>query len=50
MWETRDGEALKGKILLLLPDGMDQGLINTAFFGADEPNPLALERLVLRGF
>ncbi len=50
MWETRDGEALKGKILLLLPDGVDQGLINSAFFGADEHNPLALERLVLRGF
>jgi hypothetical protein len=50
MWETRDGEALKGKILLLLPDGMDQGLINSAFFGADEHNPLALERLLLRGF
>lgn len=50
MWETRNGEALKGKILLLLPDGVDQDLINTAFFGADEPNPLALERLVLRGF
>ncbi len=50
MWETREGEALKGKILLLLPDGVDQGLINSAFFGADEHNPLALERLVLRGF
>lgn len=50
MWETREGEALKGKMLLLLPDGVDQDLINTAFFGADEPNPLALERLVLRGF
>ncbi len=50
MWETRDGEALKGKILLLLPDGVDQDLINAAFFGADVPNPLALERLVLRGF
>ncbi|MDZ4262641.1 MAG: cysteine peptidase family C39 domain-containing protein, partial [Pseudomonadota bacterium] len=48
MWETREGEALKGKILLLLPDGVDQGLINSAFFGADEHNPLALERLVLR--
>ncbi len=50
MWETREGEALKGKILLLLPDGMDQNSINTAFFGADAHNPLALERLVLRGF
>ena len=43
-------EALKGKILLLLPDGMDKNSINTAFFGADAHNPLALERLVLRGF
>ncbi len=48
MWETRGDEVLKGKILLLLPDGMDQGSINSAFFGAVEPNPLALERLVLR--
>lgn len=50
MWETRGDEVLKGKVLLLLPDGMDQDSINTAFFGADESNSLALERLVLRGF
>ncbi len=50
MWETRDGEVLKGKILLLLPDGVDPAVIDHGFFGADGSNLLALERLVWRGF
>lgn len=48
MWETRADEALKGKVLLLLPDGVETVTINTAFFGPSVVNPLPLERLVLR--
>ena len=33
---TTAAEALKGKILLLLPDGVDQGGIDHSFFGFDE--------------
>lgn len=50
MWETREDAALKGKILLLLPDGVERGSIDPSFFGADESNSLPLEILVLRGF
>ena len=50
MWETREDEALKGKVLLLLPDGVDLASINPAFFGPVAANPLLEDVLVLRRY
>lgn len=50
MWETRDDELLKGKILLILPDGADISSIKRDFFGlSNEPN-LAIELLTSNRF
>ncbi len=48
MWETRTTEDLKGKVLLILPDGVDTARIDRSFFGAAEPNRVTKEILMLR--
>ncbi len=45
MWETRDDDQLKGKILLILPDGADTDLIQREFFGLSNESNLAIELL-----
>ncbi len=48
MWETRSDEELKGKMLLLLPDGIDVATIDRSFFGSTATNILSEEMLILR--
>jgi len=48
MWETRGDENLKGKVLLLLPDGIDVTAIDHSFFGLTETNTILEEMLILR--
>jgi len=48
MWETRPEEELKGKMLLLLPDGIDVSLIDRSFFGSSTASTLSNEMLILR--
>ena len=48
MWETRGNENLKGKVLLLLPDGIDVTTMNRSFFGLTETNTLSEAMLILR--
>lgn len=50
MWETREDAALKGKVLLLLPDGVDQTAITPEFFGPVAANPLLEDGLILRRY
>ncbi len=45
MWETRDDDLLKGKILLLLPENADTTTINRDFFGLTDSANLAIELL-----
>ena len=45
MWETRDDDQFKGKILLILPDGMDTSSIKREFFGLSDEANLAVELL-----
>ena len=48
MWETRSNENLKGKVLLLLPDGIDNAMVDRSFFGAAKSNRISKEILILR--
>ncbi len=48
MWETRGDENLKGKVLLLLPDGIDVTTMDRSFFGLTETNTISEEMLILR--
>jgi len=48
LWETRENENLKGKMLLLLPDGVDVAMIDRSFFGMATPNTISKEMLILR--
>lgn len=48
MWETREDENFKGKILLLLPDGIDTTQIDRSFFGAEVISNLSKEFLFFR--
>ena len=48
MWETRSNENLKGKVLLILPDGTDIAAVDRSFFGAAESNRISKEILILR--
>ncbi|HEB57204.1 MAG TPA: peptidase C39 [Gammaproteobacteria bacterium] len=48
MWETRSNENLKGKVLLILPDGIDITTVDRSFFGAAKPNRISKEILILR--
>ncbi len=48
MWETRSDDNLKGKMLLLLPDGVDVAAIDRSFFGAVIPGGVSKEMLILR--
>ena len=48
MWETRDDEKLKGKILLVLPQKAGMFTQHADFFSPPEPNNLAIESLVDR--
>jgi len=48
MWETRPEEELKGKMLLLLPDGIDLSIIDRSFFGSSTASTLSNEMLILR--
>jgi len=48
MWETRGDENLKGKVLLLLPDGIDVTTMDRSFFGLTEINTISEEMLILR--
>lgn len=50
MWETREDEVLKGKVLLILPDGIDVASINHSFFGVPDAGSLSREMLVLRRY
>lgn len=50
MWETREDEVLKGKVLLILPDGIDVASINHSFFGVSDAGSLSREMLVLRRY
>ena len=50
MWETREDTALKGKVLLLLPNEVDLASVNPAFFGPVAANPLLEDVLVLRRY
>ncbi len=48
MWETRPDDNLKGKMLLLLPDGIDLASIDRSFFGDAKSRSLSKEMLILR--
>jgi len=48
MWETREDEDLKGKILLILPKDKDTTPIDRTFFNTPENNRILFERLILR--
>lgn len=48
MWETRLDEELKGKMLLLLPDGIEVATIDRSFFDPGAPSTLSKEMLILR--
>ena len=51
MWETRMDEALKGKMLLILPNGIDAGAIDRSFFGPRlSSNSVSEELLILRHY
>ncbi len=45
MWETRNDDEFKGKILLILPDGVDTDAIRREFFGLPNQSNLAVELL-----
>ena len=45
MWETRDDDLFKGKILLFLPENEDTKNINRDFFGLSDTTNLAVELL-----
>lgn len=48
MWETRDDEKLKGKILLLLPQNSQTVAQHSDFFSPPNPSGLPLEVLVIQ--
>ena len=48
MWETRDNEQLKGKVLLIIPVDKTLASINQDFFQPPEVNSTAVELLTLR--
>ncbi len=48
MWETRDDDTLKGKVLLILPEDTDSTAVNQAFFRSPEPNTTAITLLTVR--
>lgn len=48
MWETRADEHFKGKVLLLLPDGIDGEAVDPGFFSTAEVNRVPAEILMLR--
>jgi len=50
MWETRNDELLKGKILLILPGASDISTIKRDFFGLSEGPNLAIELLTTNRF
>ncbi len=48
MWETRDDEKLKGKILLIIPQDKSTANLNKDFFYPPEINNTAIELLTIR--
>jgi len=48
MWETREEAALKGKILLLIPEDKPLAQLNKDFFKPPEINTTAIQLLTLR--
>ncbi|MEL6748919.1 MAG: C39 family peptidase [Pseudomonadota bacterium] len=48
MWETRDAENLKGKILLIIPENKSLAKIDKNFFKPPKKNITAIELLTLR--
>ena len=48
MWETRDDENLKGKILLIIPENKSLAELNKDFFKSPKSNTTAIELLTLR--
>lgn len=46
MWHTREGDTLRGKALLVLPQQSDEATQHHGFFGLPHPNSLLLEGLV----
>jgi len=48
MWETRDDDTLKGKILLIIPEDKSLAQIHSDFFKSPEVNTTAIQLLTLR--
>lgn len=48
MWETREETALKGKILLIIPEDKSLAQLNRAFFKPPASNTTAIQLLTLR--
>ncbi|MGB1158725.1 MAG: C39 family peptidase [Porticoccaceae bacterium] len=50
MWETRDNEQLKGKLLLIIPVDKTLATLNQDFFHPPEVNATAIELLTLTSY
>ena len=50
MWETRDNEKLKGKLLLIIPTDKTLATLNQDFFHPPEVNATAIELLTLTSY
>ena len=50
MWETRDNEQLKGKLLLIIPADKTLATLNQDFFHPPEVNATAIELLTLTSY
>jgi predicted double-glycine peptidase len=50
MWETRDNEQLKGKLLLIIPTDKTLATLNQDFFHPPEVNATAIELLTLTSY
>ena len=48
MWETRDDDTLKGKILLIIPEDKSLAQMHSGFFKSPEVNTTAIQLLTLR--
>ena len=48
MWETRDDEKLKGKILLIIPQDKATASLQKDFFHAPKVNNTVIELLTIR--
>ncbi len=48
MWETRDDDTLKGKILLIIPENKSLAQMHSGFFKSPEINTTAIQLLTLR--